>query len=143
MKTSLTLLMNIINGSNRLFGVEKAPLLISSATAIYLGIPVLHEVFKIFRAEILFQKQVRITFDVKSPNQLAILRPFFLRDARELQQQRKAWQRQLQNLGIRLSILFSQYRSRDNTQESIVFQSWTFTCSHSVFSKNTTKVQTF
>lgn len=66
MKTSLTLLMNIINCSNRLFGVEKAPLLISSATAIYLGIPVLHEVFKIFRAEILFQKQVRITFDVKS-----------------------------------------------------------------------------
>lgn len=53
MKTSLTLLMNIINCSNRLFGVEKAPLLISSATAIYLGIPVLHEVFKIFRAEIL------------------------------------------------------------------------------------------
>lgn len=65
MKTSLTLLMNIINSSNRLFGVEKAPLLISSATAIYLGIPVLHEVFKIFRAEILFQKQVRTTFDVK------------------------------------------------------------------------------
>ena len=41
-----------------------------------------------------------------------------------------------------LSILFCQYRSCDDPQESIDFQSWTFSCSHAVFLMNTTKVQT-
>ena len=42
-----------------------------------------------------------------------------------------------------LSILFSQYRSCDDTHESIFFQSWTFSCSHGIFLKtDTTKAQT-
>ena len=41
-----------------------------------------------------------------------------------------------------LSILFSQYKSCDYTQESIFFQSWTFSCSHAVSLVNRTKVQT-
>ena len=43
---------------------------------------------------------------------------------------------------FRLSILFSQYRSCDDTQESIFFLSWTFSCSQAIFLMNTTKVQT-
>ena len=43
---------------------------------------------------------------------------------------------------FRLSTLLSQYRSRDSTQESIFFQSWTFSCWHAVFLMNTRKVQT-
>ena len=39
------------------------------------------------------------------------------------------------------SIWFPQYRSYDDTQESIFFQSWTFSCSHVVFLMNTTKDQ--
>ena len=41
-----------------------------------------------------------------------------------------------------LSILFSQYRSPDDTQESNLFESWTFSCSHVVFLMNTANVQT-
>ena len=40
---------------------------------------------------------------------------------------------------FRLSIQFSQYRSCDDTQESIFFESCTFSC---LFSQNSTKVQT-
>ena len=32
----------------------------------------------------------------------------------------------------RLPILFSQYGSFDDTQESISFQGWTFSCSHTL-----------
>ena len=41
-----------------------------------------------------------------------------------------------------LLILFSQYISSDDNQESIFFQSWTFSYSRAVFLTNTTKVQT-
>ena len=41
-----------------------------------------------------------------------------------------------------LPILFSQYKSCNDTKESIFFQSWTFSCSHAVFLKDSTKVQT-
>ena len=41
-----------------------------------------------------------------------------------------------------LSILFSQYRWCDDSQESIFFQSWTFSRSYAVFLMNTPKVQT-
>ena len=34
---------------------------------------------------------------------------------------------------LRLSNLFSQYRSCDDSKESIFFQSWTFSCLHAVF----------
>jgi len=37
---------------------------------------------------------------------------------------------------LRLSILFSQYRSCDDTQESIFFQSWRFWGSHSLFNEH-------
>lgn len=39
-------------------------------------------------------------------------------------------------------VLFSQHRLCDDTQESISFQSWTFSCLHTVYLMNTTKVRT-
>ena len=40
-----------------------------------------------------------------------------------------------------LSILFPQYRSCDDTQESALFESWTLLCSNTLFLMNTTKLK--
>ena len=50
------------------------------------------------------------------------------------------WRRCQEIDPFRLSISFSQYS--EDIQQSILFQSWTFSCQHAVFLMNTTEVQT-
>ena len=54
----------------------------------------------------------------------------------------RRWSETQQTDLFRLTILLSRYRSCDDTQGSICFHNWTFSCSHVVVLMNTTKVQT-